>query len=126
MSNTEPQVGTVDHVESDGDRALLCLKVNSRLEYHVISNPDQAKEIKPGDQVRYEPCGVNFGWFVSKVSEEEKAQALKEKAEFVLSWLKRRKPGKHTLKKVEAFIRKNGLSKQNPWYILEQIENQPQ
>jgi hypothetical protein len=125
MNNNETQVGTVDHVQPDGDRTLLCLKVKSRFEYHVISTPDQAKEIKPGDDVHYKPHGFNFGWFVSKVSQEEKAQALKEKAEFVLSWLKRRKPGKHTLKEVESFIRKNSLSKENNWDILKQIEDQP-
>jgi hypothetical protein len=125
MSNNETQVGTVDRVEPQGDRTLLYLKVNSRFEYHVISNPDQAKDINPGDDVRYEPGGFNFGWFASKVSEQEKSQVIKKKAEFIFSWLQRRLPGKYNLKGVEGFIRENDLSKENQWHILETIENQP-
>ncbi len=35
--------------------------------YFVVMSKDEPL-IVPGDIVKYEPCGINFGWFLSKVT----------------------------------------------------------
>ena len=39
-----------------------------KIDYYIIASLKQAKKLKVGDTIEYEPCGMsNFGLFVSKV-----------------------------------------------------------
>lgn len=64
MKNTKTAV--IARIEQDDDRTLLYpVQKPSRLgEWFIITSPEKALHIHPGDKVIYEPKGVNFGWFV--------------------------------------------------------------
>lgn len=64
MNNTKTAV--IARIEQDDDRTLLYpVQKSSRLgEWFIITSPEKALHIHPGDKVIYEPEGVNFGWFV--------------------------------------------------------------
>lgn len=52
----------ISRVEDEGDRVLLYDKSD---DYHIIAS--RKDQVKVGDEVEYDPYGVNFGWFVRKV-----------------------------------------------------------
>jgi hypothetical protein len=55
---------TITCMEDEGDRVLLYGKSSN---YHVIASPEEAEGLRAGMEIEYEPMGVNFGWFVSRV-----------------------------------------------------------
>jgi hypothetical protein len=57
----------VDKIFKDGKNVTLYAKgeLQRRIPYHI--NATKADNIKVGDKIIYEPYGVNFGYFVSKV-----------------------------------------------------------
>jgi hypothetical protein len=57
---------TVEKVVAEPGRKLLYGAVNT---YHLIAGVDD--EVQVGDRVVFELCGVNFGWFVEVVKNED-------------------------------------------------------
>lgn len=62
---------TVGRVDNQGDR--VCLYESSTplgmAEYKVIAPKDCAA--KPGDKIKYEMYGFNFGWLVNEAASRE-------------------------------------------------------
>lgn len=54
---------TITEIRDEGDRVLLYGKNRN---YHIIATPEQAKGLRIGQEIEYEPMGVNFGWFLAK------------------------------------------------------------
>jgi len=52
----------ISRVDDQGDRVLLFGKSP---DYHIIASPEDGVQV--GDEIEFEPCGWNFGWFVRKV-----------------------------------------------------------
>ncbi len=75
---------TIGKIEDDGDRILLYPADDDQVirdlglgtartparflgGFHIIASPAIAKKLHERDVIEYEPFGVNFGWFVSRV-----------------------------------------------------------
>jgi hypothetical protein len=56
---------TVEKVIAESGRKLL---YGSHKGYHIIASKDE--KVRKGDVVEFEPCGVNFGWFVKVINKE--------------------------------------------------------
>jgi hypothetical protein len=54
---------TVIKIDDQKDRVLLY----KSSDYYAIASSEKSKDVKIGDLIEYEPCGCNFGWFVSKL-----------------------------------------------------------
>jgi len=52
----------VSRVDDQGDRVLLYGKSPN---FHVIAGPED--NVQVGDEIEFEPYGLNFGWFKRKV-----------------------------------------------------------
>jgi hypothetical protein len=63
---------TIARIEDQGDRILLYSADESQPiahragEYHIIAPTGQ--NFRVGEEIEYQPCGANFGWFVRRVS----------------------------------------------------------
>jgi hypothetical protein len=71
MERKRRETGKVLKVEHDGDRTLLYLdfgKGRLPISYYAIAGKECT--IQKNDIITYEPDGVNFGWFVKKVSDD--------------------------------------------------------
>lgn len=55
--------GFINHIEIEHDRVLLFVDNNES--YRIIASIADELLLEVGDEICYEPCGVNFGWLVS-------------------------------------------------------------
>lgn len=62
---------TVGRIERERDRTLIFSVGDSGNGYRVIASKD-IDGVKPGDQIEYEMCGFNFGWFLRVCAGSEK------------------------------------------------------
>lgn len=64
MLQTITQWIKVLYIERQDDRVLF--SQHPEWHYYVIATPEQALDISEGDEIEYEPCGYNFGFFKNK------------------------------------------------------------
>lgn len=62
----------VRRVERESDRKLL---YGADPGYHLIAKRDE--NVKVGDTVQYEPYGVNFGWFIKRITVRPSSKAVR-------------------------------------------------